>query len=764
MKYEGLLTLLLKGEEMFHGEHFAKAEPPKSRLREEHFDTIAQKPNLHPSIQKKLASNPSAKVAYRLIHSQKNLHWDAIKNLVNHPDSDVPLLLARRASTNPQIADIMKDHPHPDVHQIFLQIPNISSAQKERINNPTPELEAKWASYPNYSNWAENKLKENNLPLHLQHAFADNIYTSIAGGLARKKGLDPSVRQKLVNHKARWVQQKIAGNPDLTEEEQHKLLDRDSPDGDVAISLSDNENLYPSVFERLIPHHHWAVWQNLRDNYSPQITREHHRKLRDFMAMKKSEAEPPSKVRDSMKRNPSYKPMSKFEPLYKAEPPKRRLRDEHLHMIVEEGNPPLSLQEDFAYSTKPYLRNLVAKSPNLHPSLHEKLANDGDDEVRMTTAKNPNLDPSIHEKLVNDKNIYIRYSIAQNPNLHLSIQEKLANDKNLWVRHELAGNPNLHPSLHEKLADDKNWEVRANMALHPNLHPSVHEKLLNDKDPEVQESMRINLKRRALKKSEPLYKTEEKKGRLRAHHLEAVADTLERYAENTPALLSLQRRLYNQLDKLQHTDSGSRAMNNLLSNPSLHPDLQREIFDRHNPEKEISDPSAYSGRAGDWLKIAHLAGNKSLDPSIQKEISDFHTIPTSFVANQSLSLSTQRKLFNKISPAQAGTMALNGNLHPEMQEKFANHSNTSLREKLAGNPRITDEIHQKMMNDPWHSVRLYASYNPKTSPEDREKIHQDHKKEIASRMGGLPTPITESQLNGILDVMHRSARNPQYDF
>lgn len=118
------------------------------------------------------------------------------------------------------------------------------------------------------------------------------------------------------------------------------------------------------------------------------------------------------------------------------------------------------------------------------------LAEDYDEYVREAVARRPNLPIEVQEKLSNDALFCVRRALAGNPTISLEIMEKLASEDKWQVPQALAFNPSVPEYLLRKLVDI----VPESVAWNPNTPLDVLLKLRLHEDPEIREAAVRSLK------------------------------------------------------------------------------------------------------------------------------------------------------------------------------------------------------------------------------------------------------------------------------
>jgi hypothetical protein len=138
--------------------------------------------------------------------------------------------------------------------------------------------------------------------------------------------------------------------------------------------------------------------------------------------------------------------------------------------------------DEFIDGKSLYIREAIAKHPNLQQHHIDKLVNDKDLDVRSVIAKHPNLQQHHIDKLVDDKDLGVRSVIAERSDLQQHHIDKLVGDNKYYVRSVIAKNPKLQPHHIDKLVDDNDRGVKIAIAAHSKLQPHHIDKLVDDND------------------------------------------------------------------------------------------------------------------------------------------------------------------------------------------------------------------------------------------------------------------------------------------
>lgn len=181
-------------------------------------------------------------------------------------------------------------------------------------------------------------------------------------------------------------------------------------------------------------------------------------------------------------------------------------RDVNVREVVagKTDDPNILVQFANANDDEWYLREAVAKNPNVTEEILAQLANDRNPDVRQAVAKKTD-DPNILAQLANDDHWFVRTAVAEktdDPNLldqfandddwvvrkavvrktdDSNILAQFANDDNWSVRKAVAKKTD-DPDVLAQIANDDNWVVRTEVAENPNTTSEILAQLAGDRD------------------------------------------------------------------------------------------------------------------------------------------------------------------------------------------------------------------------------------------------------------------------------------------
>ena len=341
---------LIDGESLAQSDHFNS-----SSIR----INLAENPNLHPSLQERLANDEDLEVRHSLA-SNPNLHLSSQEKLANDKHENVRYVLAQNTDIHPSLHEKLAGDEDSGVRRAIARNPNLH-----------PSLQEKLAGDGNDD--VRREIAENlNLHPSLHEKLAGDGNDDVRRAIARNPNLHPSLHEKLAGDNDLYVRRAIAENPNLHPSLHEKLAEDEDPD--VRREIARNPNLHPSVHEKLAGDEDSDVLRAIARN--PNLHPSVHEKLagdNDWA------------VRRAIAENPNLHP---------------------------------SVHEKLAGDNSWEVRREIARNPNLHPSVHEKLAGDEDSDVRQAIAQNPNYIGNI--KKSEQQYSFIKKSLPSAPKVNLN--------------------------------------------------------------------------------------------------------------------------------------------------------------------------------------------------------------------------------------------------------------------------------------------------------------------------------------------------------
>lgn len=140
---------------------------------------------------------------------------------------------------------------------------------------------------------------------------------------------------------------------------------------------------------------------------------------------------------------------------------------------------------------KVWLRELIAKHPNVSPAGFVILRTDHNDTVITAVASNPSIPAHSHRVIAEDNGIssFAHTALVKNPNLDADLIPVLVAHESSYVRKEMAAHPNLTPEQQVVLAKDESHFVRVALASNENLADIAGAVLVQDENGFVRKAM-----------------------------------------------------------------------------------------------------------------------------------------------------------------------------------------------------------------------------------------------------------------------------------
>jgi len=148
---------------------------------------------------------------------------------------------------------------------------------------------------------------------------------------------------------------------------------------------------------------------------------------------------------------------------------------------IRRADPDPIILAGLARDQVPWVRRMVAESPNISPGLLDLLSRDKDRWVRRGTAMNPNASPGLLDTLARDQEAWVRGGVAMNPKTSPGLLDTLARDEDILVRSGVAGNPYASPDTLKRLVFGKDQQVVEAALSNPSLPDTVRAIILLDR-------------------------------------------------------------------------------------------------------------------------------------------------------------------------------------------------------------------------------------------------------------------------------------------
>jgi hypothetical protein len=182
---------LIDGESLAQSDHLNS-----SSLR----SNLAENPNLHPSLQERLANDEDLGVRHTLA-SNPNLHLPSQEKLANDKHENVRYVLAQNTDIHPSLHEKLAGDEDSGVRRAIARNPNLHpSLQEKLVGDEDPDVRRAIARNPNLHPSVHEKLAGDN-------------DSWVRRAIARNPNLHPSLHEKLARDKDLDVRRAIAQNP-----------------------------------------------------------------------------------------------------------------------------------------------------------------------------------------------------------------------------------------------------------------------------------------------------------------------------------------------------------------------------------------------------------------------------------------------------------------------------------------------------------------------------------------------------------------------
>jgi hypothetical protein len=225
---------LIDGESLAQSDHLNS-----SSLRR----NLAENPNLHPSLQERLANDEDLEVRHSLA-SNPNLHLSSQEKLANDKHENVRYVLAQNTDIHPSLHEKLAGDEDSGVRRAIARNPNLH-----------PSLQEKLAGDRN--NDVRREIAENlNLHPSLHEKLAGDGNNDVRRAIARNPNLHPSLQEKLANDKDSYVRKAIAQNPNYIgnikkSEQQYSFIEKSLPSAPKVNLNSEHGKIVADAYENM---------------------------------------------------------------------------------------------------------------------------------------------------------------------------------------------------------------------------------------------------------------------------------------------------------------------------------------------------------------------------------------------------------------------------------------------------------------------------------------------------------------------------------